>query len=42
MVDAQADGDRIVSLQASEAGAKVYAKAGMQKVSVIRGWMKFN
>lgn len=40
--DARAAGDRFVSLQASEAGAKVYARAGMEKVSVIRGWVKFS
>jgi len=40
--DAKADGHSFVSLQASAAGSGVYAKAGMQTVSTIKSWMKFD
>lgn len=39
--DAKRGGDDVVSLQASEAGEKVYAKLGMKAVSRMPGWMLF-
>jgi predicted GNAT family acetyltransferase len=40
LFDAKAEGNSIVSLQASVAGSGVYAKVGMKTVSTIKSWMK--